>query len=361
MENERQGEIILYHTDDGQAEIQLRAQDGTVWLTQNEIAQLFATTVPNINTHLKNIYKDGEQAKETTIKESLIVLPDARRYKTKLYNLPMILAIGYRVRSPRGVQFRQWATRNLSEYLTKGFVMNDERLKNPGGLDYFDDLLARIRDIRASELRFYQKVRDLFKLSIDYSDDPQATNIFFATVQNKLLYAVTGMTAAEVIVKRADSAAPNMGLTAFKGNRVRKEDVIVAKNYLRADEIEELNRLVVLFLDQAELRARNRERPTMAFWRENVDRLLAFADKAILTNAGTVTHDKAAEVARAIYLEFDDNRRAAEAIEADAEDIAELEKMERLLESQGKQANSAGNTPKNAVTQPDRGKSRSQP
>lgn len=332
MESDRQGEIILYRTDDGHAEIELHPIGDNVWLTQNEIAQLFDTTRANISTHIKNIYVDGELIPAQTRKESLPTPIRNIRKGSQLYNLPMILAVGYRVRSPRGVQFRQWATRNLSEYLVKGFVMNDERLKNPGGLDYFDELLARIRDIRASELRFYQKVRDLFKLSIDYSDDPQATNIFFATVQNKLLYAVTGMTAAEVIIKRADSAAPNMGLTAFKGNRVRKEDVIVAKNYLQADEIQELNRLVVLFLDQAEMRARNRERPTMAYWRENVDRLIAFADKAILTNAGTVTHDEAVEVARTRYLEFDDNRRAAEAIEADAEDIAELERAERLLE-----------------------------
>lgn len=326
-----QGEVILYRTDDGRTEVQLRAFGDNVWLTQNQIAELFDSSKQNISLHIRNIYKEGEVDAETSVKEYLTLLPDGRRYKTNAYNLPVILAIGYRVRSPRGVQFRQWATRHLAEYLTKGFVMDDERLKIPGGLDYFDDLLARIRDIRASELRFYQKVRDLFKLSIDYSDDPQATNIFFATVQNKLLYAVTGMTAAEVIIKRADSAAPNMGLTAFKGNRVRKEDVIVAKNYLRVDEIEELNRLVVLFLDQAELRARNREQPTMAYWRQNVDRLLSFADKTILTNAGTVTHDKAVDVARALYLEFDDNRRAAEAVEADARDIAELEEMQATI------------------------------
>lgn len=332
MNDDSQGEIILYRTDDGRAEIELHAASDNVWLTQSQIAELFDTTVPNINTHIRNIYKDGEQLQRGTIKDSLTHLPDGRRYKTKAYNLPMILAIGYRVRSPRGVQFRQWATRHLAEYLVKGFVMNDERLKNPGGLDYFDELLARIRDIRASELRFYQKVRDLFKLSIDYSDDPQSTNIFFATVQNKLLYAVTGMTAAEVIVNRADCTAPNMGLTAFKGGRVRKEDVIVAKNYLHENEIEELNRLVVLFLDQAELRAKSRQQPTMAYWRENVDRLLAFADKAILTNAGSVSRDEAVEVARSRYLEFDDNRRAAEAIEADAQDMAQLERVERLLE-----------------------------
>lgn len=354
MESDRQGEIILYRTDDGHAEIEFHPIDDNVWLTQNEIAQLFDTTRANISTHIKNIYVDGELIPAQTRKESLPISMGKVRKGSQLYNLPMILAVGYRVRSPRGVQFRQWATRNLSEYLVKGFVMNDERLKNPGGLDYFDELLARIRDIRASELRFYQKVRDLFKLSTDYSDDPQATNIFFATVQNKLLYAVTGMTAAEVIIKRTDSTAPNMGLTSFKGNRVRKEDVIVAKNYLQADEIEELNRLVVLFLDQAEMRARNRERLTMAFWRDNVDRLLAFADKAILTNAGSVAHDTAVEVARTRYLEFADNRRAAEAIEADAEDIAELERAERLLEGKRDRPESIGNGPEETTNVPGR-------
>ncbi|MCC8166420.1 MAG: virulence RhuM family protein [Planctomycetes bacterium] len=331
MDPDTQGEIILYRTDDGRTEIELHTMDDNVWLTQNDIAQLFDTTRANVTTHIKNIYVDGELSPAETRKEYLPTPTGKFRKGVQLYSLHMILAIGFRVRSLRGLQFRQWAARNLSEYLVKGFVVNDERLKNPGGRDYFDELLARIRDIRASEKRFYQKVRDLFKLSMDYYDDPHATSIFFALAQNKLLFAVTGMTAAEIIVERADSAVPNMGLTAFKRDRVRKENVIVAKNYLNGEEIDELNRIVNLFLDQAELRARSRERPTMAFWRENLDRFLSFADKAILTNAGTVTHEKAIEVAHSVYMEFDDSRRAAEAREADAEDIAELENVERVL------------------------------
>ncbi len=335
MVSEGQGEIILYRTDDGRIEIELHAMDDNVWLSQNEIAILFETTRANVSIHIKNIYVEGELPPAETRKDYLPIPIGKNRKGVQLYNLPMILAIGFRVRSPRGTQFRQWAARNLSEYLVKGFVMDDKRLKNPGTHDYFDELLARIRDIRASEKRFYQKVRDLFKLSIDYTDDPQATTNFFASVQNKLLYAVTGMTAAEIVVKRADSNAPNMGLTSYKGSRVRKEDITTAKNYLQADEIDELNRLVSLFLDQAELRARNRERPTMAYWRANVDRVLSFADKDVLTTSGTVTHEQAVEVANSAYLEFDDNRRAVEAIEADAEDISELEMAERLLTKKG--------------------------
>ncbi len=328
-----QGEVILYRTDDGLSEIALRAMGDSVWLTQNQIAELFDTTKQNISLHAANIYKDGEQSASTSVKEYLTVLPDGRRYKTKTYNLSMILAIGYRVRSPRGAQFRQWATRHLEEYLVKGFVMNDERLKNPKGWDHFDELLARIREIRASELRFYQKVRELFKLSSDYRDDESATQIFFASVQNKLLYAVTARTAAELIVERADPAAPNMNLTTWEGSRVRKKDVIVAKNYLTADEIDTLNRLVVLFLEQAELRIKERKQLTMSYWRENVDRVLAFNDRPVLRGTGAVSHDDMVHIAHDRYETFDDQRRADEAVAADAEDITELERLEKQLES----------------------------
>lgn len=327
-----QDEVILYRTDDGRSEIVLRAAGDTVWLTQNQIAELFDTTKQNISLHVANIYKDKEQDATTTVKEYLTVVPDGRRYKTKAYSLPMILAIGYRVRSPRGAQFRQWATRHLSEYLVKGFVLDDKRLKNPKGWDYFDELLARIREIRASELRFYQKVRDLFALSTDYHDDDEAARMFFAEVQNKLLHAVTGRTAAELIVERADSSAPNMNLTAWEGSRVRKKDAIIAKNYLAADEIDVLNRLVSVFLEQAELRVMERKQLTLAYWRENVDRLLAFNDRPILRGSGSVSHDDMVRIAHGRYDAFDDHRRAAEAIAADAEDIAELEDVEKLLE-----------------------------
>ena len=231
-------ELILYQTEDGKAEVRLRAEDGSVWLSQSEIADLFTSTISNANIHIRNILKEGELAADSVIKESLITAADGKRYRTKLYRLEMILAVGYRVKGARGTQFRQWATAHLAEYLVKGFVMDNERLKNPGGWDYFDELLARIREIRASEKRFYQKVRDLFALSADYRTDDSAAQQFFAEVQNKLLYAVTQQTAAEIVIARADPTVPNMALTAWSGSRVRKQDVIIAKNYLSADEVE---------------------------------------------------------------------------------------------------------------------------
>jgi hypothetical protein len=278
--------------------------------------------------------EDGEQAAEATIKESLIVQIEGGREvrrPTKLYRLEMILAIGYRVRGPRGVQFRQWATANLSEYLVKGFVMNDERLKNPGGFDHFDELLARIREIRASEKRFYQKVRDLFKLSLDYGDDPEATGIFFAETQNKLLYAVTRQTAAELIVARANPAQPNMALQAWTGGRVRKHDVIVAKNYLSRDEVDTLNRLVSIFLDQAELRVAGGKPLTLDFWRANRDRFIEFSDFPVLKGAGSISHERMKSIAEERYARFDADRRAADALAAEAEDIRALEETEKQL------------------------------
>jgi Virulence protein len=249
----------------------------------------------------------------------------------------MILAIGYRVRSPRGTQFRQWASRHLSEYLIKGFVMDDERLKNPGGWDYFDELLARIREIRASEKRFYQKVRDLFALSSDYQDDEKNAQLFFAEVQNKLLYAVTQHTAAEIIVQRANANTPNMNLTTWKGSRVRKADVIIAKNYLSADEIDSLNRLVVIFLEQAELRVKERKQLTLDYWRTNVDRLLEFNDKPILRGAGSISKAAMKTIAEQRFDDFDAKRRADEATAADAEDLKVLEQLEQALEKGGRQ------------------------
>ncbi|WAR44723.1 virulence RhuM family protein [Methylomonas rapida] len=332
-----QGEVILYQTDDGQAKINLKAIDGSVWLTQLEIAELFAATKQNISLHIKNILKDGELVEALVVKESLTTAADGKNYKTKLFSLPMILAIGYRVRSPRGTQFRQWASRHLSEYLIKGFVMDDERLKNPGGWDYFDELLARIREIRASEKRFYQKVRDLFALSSDYQDDEKNAQLFFAEVQNKLLYAVTQHTAAEIIVQRANANTPNMNLTTWKGSRVRKADVIIAKNYLSADEIDSLNRLVVIFLEQAELRVKERKQLTLDYWRSNVDRLLEFNDRPILRGAGSISKAAMKTIAEQRFDDFDAKRRADEATAADAEDLKALEQLEQALEKGGRQ------------------------
>lgn len=272
--------IIIYKTQDGKVKLSLYARDGSVWMNQNQIAELFDTSVPNISMHITNILNEKELEENSVIKNYLTTASDGKNYEVAFYSLDMILAIGFRVRSKRGTQFRQWANRNLKEYMIKGFVMDDDRLKNPDGRpDYFDELLARIRDIRASEKRFYQKVRDLFKLSNDYDETDKATQMFFAETQNKLLFAVTNQTAAEIVVSRADAQKQNMGLTSWKGTIVRKGDVFTAKNYLTEDEIDTLNRLVVVFLESAELRAKNRQDITMDFWQTNVDKIIEFNDK----------------------------------------------------------------------------------
>jgi hypothetical protein len=327
------GELILYRTEDGRDEIQLRLADGSVWLTQAEIAALFETTPQNITQHLKAVFAEGELSEEATCKQDLQVRREGARAvtrKTRLYNLKAILAVGYRVRSPRGAQFRRWATEALNEYLVKGFVMNDERLKEPGGWDYFDELLERIRDIRASEKRFYQKVRDLFaETSADYDAKSDTAKTFFATIQNKLIFAVTGQTAAELIVARADPERPNMSLTSWKGSRVRKGDVTISKNYLSADEIGELNLLTTAFLDFAELRARNRQPTTMTQWVEQTDRFVAFNERGVLQGAGRVSHAEMARIAHERFTAFEASRKAAEAEEAERSAMDELEALEK--------------------------------
>lgn len=331
-------ELVLYTSDDGRTRLDLRIDGRTVWLTQLEIAELFQTTKQNVSLHARNIFEDGELRPEATVKESLTVQIEGKRKVQRtiqLYNLDLILAIGYRVRSPRGVQFRQWASTHLKEYLVKGFVMDDERLKNPGGWDYFDELLARIREIRASEKRFYQKVRELFALSSDYQAREKETSLFFAEVQNKLLYAATRQTAAELIVARADPGQPNMALTTWSGSRVRKQDILIAKNYLSADEVDTLNRLVVIFLEQAELRAKQHKGLTLEFWRNSVDRMLASNDQPLLDGPGTVSHEDMKTIAVERYEEFDTKRRKQEAIAADAEDLKAIEDLEKDLQRKG--------------------------
>lgn len=332
------GELILYRTEDGRAAIRLRVVDGTVWLTQAEIATLFDTTPQNVTQHLRTIYEDGELDEKATCKDFLQVQEEGNRTVRRTlnaYNLDAILAVGYRVRGPRGAQFRRWANTVLHEFLVKGFVLDELRLKEPGGLDYFDELLRRIRDIRASEKRFYQKVRDLFKTtSVDYDGTAETAKAFFATIQNKLLYAVTGRTAAELIIERADPAKANMALTTWDGNRVRKADVTVSKNYLDAGEIEALNRLTTMFLDFAEDRASRRQETRMSDWVVQTDRFLTFNERDVLTDKGRISHDRMVEVAHARFETFDALRRVSEAIEADeeaAEDLAKLEEDVRRL------------------------------
>jgi len=318
--------IIIYHTADGKSRVSLYAKDGTVWMNQTQLAELFDTSVPNISMHISNILKEGELNPGSVIKDYLTTAADGKEYNVTFYSLDMILSIGFRVRSKRGTQFRIWANTTLKEYMVKGFVMDDQRLKNPDGRpDYFDELLERIRDIRASEKRFYQKVRDLFVLSSDYDSTDKATQMFFAETQNKLLYAVTGKTAAEIVVSRANARQPNMALTSWKGSIVRKQDIFIAKNYLTLDEIDTLNRLVVIFLETAELRAKNRLDITMAFWEENVDRILASSDKKVLTSSGSVSNAQMEETVRKIYDDFDAGRKSFEAHQADQQDLSELE------------------------------------
>lgn len=333
-------ELILYRSEDGQTRLHLRVDEGTVWLSQLEIAELFQTTKQNVSLHAKNIFEDGELSRDSVVKESLTTATDGKNYRTQQYNLDLILAIGYRVRSSRGVQFRQWASTHLKEFLLKGFVIDDERLKNPGEWDYFDELLERIRDIRASEKRFYQKVRDLFALSSDYQSSEQATHLFFAEVQNKLIYAVTGKTAAELVVSRADSSQPNMALTSWKGARVRKQDVIIAKNYFNSDEIDTLNRLVVIFLEQAELRVKQRQDLTLDFWRTNLDKMLDFNDQPILNGAGNISREQMEVLVHQRYDEFDSRRKQQERVESDADDLKEIEQLEQSLKHSSKNSGS---------------------
>lgn len=321
--------IILYESGDGKIRVSLFERDGSVWLNQVQLAELFATSKQSISYNVVNILKEGELDINSVVKEYLTTASDGKTYKVLYYSLEMIMAIGFRVRSVRGVQFRQWANRNLREFLQKGFMIDDERLKNPDGRpDYFDELLARIRDIRASEKRFYQKVRDLFALSIDYDKTDKATQMFYAATQNKLLYAITGRTAAEIIVDRAKSDKENMGLTSWKGNIVRKQDIIIAKNYLTNDELDSLNRLVVIFLETAEFRAKNRQNLTMDFWRENVDRILTSNDQQLLIGAGSVSNSQMESFVRQVYEDFDARRKKFEAEEADREDLQDLLDLE---------------------------------
>ncbi len=325
-----QSQIDIFPAPDGNIRVEVRFLDETAWLSQKLMADLFQVSVPTINEHLKNIFADGELAEGAVIRNFRITASDGKEYLTKHYSLDAIIAVGYRVRSAVGVQFRRWATERLREYMVKGFTMDDERLMNHGGWDYFDELLERIRTIRASEKRFYQKVKDLFsQTSADYDGKSATASKFFKTIQNKMLFATTGKTAAEIVVERANAALPNMGLTGFKGDVVRKGDVVTSKNYLQQDELIKLDRLVVMFLDYAEDRAEQRERITMQEWIAMTDRFLTFNEREVLTNAGNVSHKRAQDHANDQYKAFDGARkqRELEASEIEAEqDFDELVK-----------------------------------
>ena len=308
------GELIQYQTEDGETVIRLQARDGNVWLSQADMAELFQATKQNISLHIRNILEDGEQDEEAVIKDYLTTASDGKRYSVMHYSLPMILAVGFRVRSPRGAQFRRWAADALSEDLVKGFVMDDERLKDPEA-DYFDELLARIRDIRSSEKVFYRKVLDIYALSMDYDGSAEGSREFFKTVQNKMHWAAHGHTAAEVIHARADAQKDHMGLTSWagetRGNLPRKDDARVAKNYLEEDEIKALNRIVTAYLEFAELQAENRKPMYMKDWIAKLDQFLSLSDREILTNAGRISAKLAKKKADAEYDKW--HARAIEA------------------------------------------------
>jgi hypothetical protein len=312
-----QSEIILYQTEDGRTRIQCRFEDETIWLTQKQLSELFQIGVNTVNHHLKEIFAEGELPPEATIRRYRIVQTEGVRQISRdveHYNLEAVLAVGYRVRSHRGTQFRQWATAQLSEYLLKGFIMDDERLKNPPGKgqkDYFDEQLERIRDIRSSERRFYQKVLDIYATSIDYSPNTEMSQLFFATVQNKMHWASHGHTAAEIIHKRADADKPHMGLmTTRPGGIVRKEDVAIAKNYLTETELDALNRIVSAYIEFAELQALRRKAMTMHDWIAKLDDFLKLSEHELLTHAGTISAEAAKEKAE---REYDSYRRLIDA------------------------------------------------
>ena len=332
-------ELILYQTEDGYTHIEVRLQDETVWMSQLAMAELFQSTKQNISLHLKNVFDEGELLERRVVKEYLTTASDGKNYRTKFYNLEAIVAVGYRVKSHRGTQFRKWATERLNEYLVKGFTMDDERLKevNNIGSDYFDEMLERIRDIRSSEKRFYQKIRDIYKLAVDYDSNAEETLEFFSIVQNKLHFAVSGKTAAEIISERADASKPNMGLTSWKGAKVRKGDVTIAKNYLNHEEIEHLNRIVEMYLNYAEDHAKRRRQVFMRDWRKKLDAFLQFNERDILANAGKVTKEIADNLALEHYEVFNLNRLAIEAKEEALADDEELKKIESAIERKKKQ------------------------
>jgi len=327
------GEILLYQTEDGNTRIECRFQDETLWLSQALIAELFDKDVRTINEHLQNIFEEGELGPEATIRKFRIVRREGNREVGRLiehYSLDAILAVGYRVRSPRGTQFRRWATERLREYLVKGFTMDDERLKNPpvegsGVPDYFDELLERIRDIRASERRMYLRVKEIFALAADYDPAQKNTVEFFKIIQNKLHFAATGHTAAELIARRADHTLPNMGLSTWKGDTVRKPDVTVAKNYLNEEEIRELNRIVTMWLDFAEDQGRRRKQVFLKNWDTKLEEFLRFNERAVLPDAGKVSKLDADSRAEAEYERFAARRRALFEAEGERTNLKSLE------------------------------------
>jgi hypothetical protein len=321
-------EIILYQTEDGRTRLEVKLESNTAWLSLNQLAELFQRDKSVISKHIKNVFEEGELLESSTVAKFATVQNEGRRNVSReieFYNLDVILAVGYRVKSPRGTQFRIWATQRLREYLVKGFTLDDERLKNPPGkgqTDYFDEMLERVRDIRSSERRMYLRVKEILALAADYQPEDQETQVFFQTVQNKLHFAISGKTAPELIAGRADAKKANMGLTTWKGGIVRKGDVTIAKNYLNEEEISSLNRVVTMFLDFAEDQARRRKQVFIRDWRTKLDEFLKFNERVVLKDAGRVTREDADRHAEAQYSLFEERRRKELETAAEAELIA---------------------------------------
>jgi len=331
-------QIVIYQSPSGTTRLEVRLHEETVWLTQQQMAELFQVDKSGISRHLKNIYESGELSPESVVARFATTAADGKTYQVEHYSLDAIISVGYRVRSRIATRFRQWATARLREYIVKGFALDDERLKGGGRLvDYFDELLARIREIRASEARVYQRIREIFSLASDYREGNDETQVFFATMQNKMHYAATGMTAAEVVRRRADAGSANMGLTSWKGSRALKRDVATAKNYLDVQEIDTLNRITVMFLDQAEFRAQRRQDIRMRDWEAFLDKFLRDTELPVLTGPGTVTHEEALDWARQQYDAFAERRRLEAEAQAEARYVDDLRSSARMLEGQREQ------------------------
>lgn len=325
------GEFLIYTTPDGEKQIQVRLIDETVWLSQKLMAELFQKDVRTINEHILNVFAESELPRdESVIRNFRITASDGKNYDTNFYSLDMIISVGYRVKSLRGTQFRQWATQRIKEYLIKGFSINTEYLKNPEGKDYFEELLKEIREIRASEKRFYAKIKDIYATSVDYDKTADVTREFFAMVQNKMLWAITGQTAAEIIHSRANAEEINMGLTTWNGKKLLAPDVVIAKNYLKKDEMEKLDRLTVMYLDYAELQAERRIPMTMVDWATKLDGLLSLNEMEILTHKGKISKELAEKKAKAEYHKYDEKRRQQEIIDSDIEFAKEIEEIKRI-------------------------------
>lgn len=328
------GEFVIYTTDDGRVEIHLRLIDGSVWLTQKEMAELFSVNISAISKHLKNIYSDGELNRQATVsKLENVAFEQGRTVHRSIehYNLDAIMAVGFRVRGPRGAQFRRWATEVLREYLIKGFAMNDEKLKDPRGTDYFDELLERIRDIRSSEARLYLKIRDIIALAADYDPTSGKSRSIFATIQDKLHYAITGQTSSEILATRCDPQADNLGLTNFKGTRVRKGDIEIAKNYLERAELDELNRLVTQFLEYAESQARRRKVVHLDDWVVKTDRFIEFNEYEPLSDHGRISRNQARDMVRERYQIYDSARTQGRNERFDTEILPQLQEIEQRI------------------------------